>query len=111
EAGVGGVDGGLDALPAYSLAQPHPVETQLESPLIRALTAFTGSDWWRKTRRQLAGDPPKGLEHPDLVRHVTTCLVAEHVNGKVIDECLDALEATLARVPREVLTAAPDDSP
>jgi hypothetical protein len=110
-AGLRGEDEGLDALRAYVLAQPHPVDTSLESPLIRALTAFTGSDWWRKTRRQLAGDPPKGLEHPSLVRHVTTCLVAEHVNGKVIDECLDALEATIARVPREVVTAAPDDSP
>jgi HEAT repeat protein len=110
-AALRGEDEGLDALRAYILAQPHPVGTSLESPVMRALTAFVGSDWWRKARRQLAGDPPKGLEHPDLVRHVTTGLVAEHANGKVIDECLDALEATLARVPREVVTAAPDDSP
>src|SRR5262249_24716513 len=41
------------------------------------------------------------------VRHVTTWLAAEHASGQVIEECLGALEATLAAVPRSVLTAEP----
>jgi hypothetical protein len=110
-AGLRGEDEGLDSLRAYILAQPQPTDSPHDSPLIRALTGLAGRDWWRKTRRQLTGDPPRGVQHPGLILHVATCLVAEHANGKVIDECLDALEATLARVPREVVTAAPEDSP
>jgi hypothetical protein len=89
---------GLDALHAYALA----------ASAVQARAA--GPDWLWPAARHLAGDPPADLRHPAAVRHVTSYLAAEHANGEVIDECLDALEAILARVPPEALVAAPDEA-
>jgi len=69
------------------------------------------ADWWQDLLRQFTGTPPPALSHPAAVRHVTSWLVVEHANGPVIDESLDAIEATLASVPRHVLTAAAERSP
>ena len=69
------------------------------------------TDWWQDLLRQFTGNPPSGLAHPAVVRHVTSWLVAEHANGPVIDESLDALEATLASVPGDVLTTVAERSP
>ena len=41
------------------------------------------------------------------VRHVTSWLAAEHATTEVAEECLDALETSLAVVPSSVLTATP----
>src|SRR5262249_19129873 len=51
---------------------------------------------------QLAGEPPEPLSHLAAVQAVTAWLAVEHASGAVIDECLDALEATLAAVPPQV---------
>lgn len=110
-----GKDEGLDALSVYALAAlPEPVRTGplsagLAGGIAGALTgaAGAGDEWWYGTVRKLAGAAPAGLRHRAAVRHVTTWLVAEHADSAVIDECLDALESTLAAVPRFVLTHEP----
>lgn len=100
-----GGDDGLDALRAYVLAA-------LSDPRRPAGPfARDSNDWWQAVLRQLAGDLPEDLPQRIAVRHVTSWLVAEHANGKVIDECLDALEITLAAVPTDALTAAPASDP
>jgi hypothetical protein len=108
-AGLRGDDDGLDALRAYALAAiagaPRPT-----SPIL-GMFAGPGGDWWHVGLRQLAGTPPKAVPHLDAVRHVTIWLAAEYANGMVIDECLDALETTLATVPRDVLTTVPATHP
>ena len=112
-----GPDAARDALRCYALATFLPENRPAGLPagsLVAALAARvpgaqTGKgDWWRNLLLQLAGDPPGGLGHPSAVRHVTSWLAVEHANGLVVDECLDALEATLAAVPRRVLTEAVD---
>ena len=99
-AGLRGEDDGLDALRAYALAAIS------RTPLADA-PAGRGDDWWHTGLRQLAGDPPKAAPHLAAIRHVTIWLAVERANAMVIGECLDALETTLATVPRRVLTTAP----
>jgi hypothetical protein len=96
-AGLRGEDDRLDALRAYALAAIS------RAPLAVG-PAGHGDDWWHAGLRQLAGDPPKAVPHLAAVRHVTIWLAVECANERVIDECLDALETTLATVPRDVLT-------
>jgi len=85
---------GLDALRAYVMAD-------------LAHTASRGArgDWWRGNLQELIGSRRPALRQPAAVQHVTSWLAAEHASGAVIDECLDALEASLAKVPGSVLTA------
>jgi hypothetical protein len=116
-----GPDDARDALRAHALAvsisagghgsglAPGPMVAMLVAGADGASTSLDG--WWRDLLRQFTGNPPDGLSHPAAVRHVTSWLVAEHANGPVIDESLDALEAFLALVPRHVLTAPAERSP
>lgn len=96
-AGLRGGDDGLDALRAYALAVIS------RAPAVHAGPG-RGDDWWHTGLRQLAGDPPEQVPHLAAVRHVTIWLAVGCANGRVIDECLDALETTLATVPGDVLT-------
>jgi hypothetical protein len=57
--------------------------------------------------QELTGPPARKPRHLAAVRHVAGWLAAEHASGQVIGECLDALEASLARVPRSALTTPP----
>ena len=99
-----GPDDARDALRCYALA------ACLTDGAATALTERARdrqadkADWWASLLRQLAGEPPGGLGHLPAVQHVTSWLAVEHANGLVVDECLDALEATLAAVPHRVLT-------
>jgi hypothetical protein len=96
--GLRGPDDGRDALRAYALgASLGAREDQ--------------ADWWRDLLRQFTGNPPAGLSQLAAVRHVTSRLAAEHANGPVIDECLDAVEANMAAVPHDVLTAVAERDP
>lgn len=114
-----GADEGLDALRAYALAalsgpaRAGMLPSGLAGSVVGALAGAAGArdDWWHRILRQLAGAPPADLRHRAAVRHVTTWLVAEHANSAVSDECLDALESTLAAVPRSVLTQEPPADP
>jgi hypothetical protein len=99
-AALRGEDDGLDALRAYTLAR-------IGSWRLANTSAQERDSWWPAALGQLTGDLPRELRQLNAVLHVAIWLVAEHASGKVIDECLDALEATLAAVPHAVLTAAP----
>jgi HEAT repeat protein len=90
-------DTGLDVLRAYVVA------AQLPGP--RAALPARPGGWWQASMRELIGSPALTLRHPAAVGHVVTWLAAEHASGEVIDECLDALEASLASVPPAVLHA------
>ncbi|HEV2450544.1 MAG TPA: DUF5724 domain-containing protein [Streptosporangiaceae bacterium] len=87
---------GLDALRAYAMAQV----TSPESPFIPG-----NGEWCRSGLRELTGPAPRNLRHPAAVRHVVSWLAVENASAMVIGECLDALEASLARIPRSALTA------
>ncbi len=110
-----GEDEGRDALRCFVLAaaaRPAAVAAGLPpgSPvaaLMAGLTEDQRPKWWRVTERRVAGGPPEPLSNLAAVQAVTAWLAAEHASGPVIDECLDAFEATLAAVPRAVLTAVP----
>jgi hypothetical protein len=116
-----GPDDARDALRAHALAVSLAAgggnSVFASGSIVAAVAArVTGAndgqaDWWPDLLRQFTGNPPAGLSHPAVVRHVTSWLVVEHANGPVIDESLDAIEATLASVPRPVLTAVPDRNP
>jgi hypothetical protein len=116
-----GPDDARDALRAHALAAGLPVGdgssgfapgSMVAAPAARVTGGNAGQgDWWPELLRQFTGNPPSGLSHPAAVRHVTSWLVVEHANGRVIDESLDALEATLAAVPRRALAAAAERSP
>ncbi len=103
-----GPDDARDALRCYALAvlvTPGSAGTAPGALAARLAAGQPGkAGWWEKLLFQLAGDPPGGLGHPSAVQHVTSWLAVEHANGLVVDECLDALEATLAAVPHRVLT-------
>jgi hypothetical protein len=112
-----GEDEGLDALRAYALAtvpeparpvsQPAGLADGIAAALAGRFGGGDGNDWWYRTLHKLAGDLPDELRQRAAVRHVTTWLAAEHANSAAIDECLNALEATLAAVPPHVLTQGP----
>ncbi len=116
-----GPDDARDALRAHALAVSLPAGGDnsglAPGPMVAALAAgVTGAnagqaDWWHDLLRQFTGNPPATLSHPAVVRHVTSWLVVEHASGPVIDESLDAIEATLVSVPRHVLTAVAERSP
>lgn len=93
-------EGGLDALRAYVTAS-----------LVGASASFgTGqlvADWWLAGMRKFVGGAVQKLRYPAVVVHVAAWLAFGHASAQVIDECLDALEASLAMVPRSVLTAEP----
>jgi len=91
-------DDGLDALRAHVTAQL----TGPASPF-----AARGDDWWHANMRELIGSPPVKLRQPAAVQHIASWLAAGHASAEVIEECLDALEASLAAVPRSVLAADP----
>jgi hypothetical protein len=120
-AALRGPDDARDALRAHALAVSLAVGagdsgfapgTTAAGLAARVAGANAGqAGWWPDLLRQFTGNPPAGLSHPAVVRHVTSWLVVEHVNGQVIDESLDAIEATLASVPRHVLTAVPERNP
>jgi Family of unknown function (DUF5724)/Domain of unknown function (DUF4132) len=103
QAGLRGPDGddGLDAMRAYVTAQLAQGERHAE-----ATPGLAGrGDWWQSGLRELAGRFPGRLRYPAAVLHAAGWLAAEHATGQVVGECLDALEWTLARVPRSELTA------
>ncbi|MGH3246063.1 MAG: DUF5724 domain-containing protein [Trebonia sp.] len=115
-----GPDDARDALRAHALAVSLPAGGSYgfaASPVTAALAAgVTGAnaghgDWWQDLLRQFTGNPPTGLSHPAAVRHVTSWLAVEQANGPVIDECLDAVEALLASVPRHALSTVAERSP
>ena len=117
-----GPDDARDALRAHALAVSlaagggnpgfAPGSMVVAGLVARVTGANSGqADWWPDLLRQFTGNPPAGLSHPAVVRHVTSWLVVEQANGPVIDESLDAIEATLASVPRHVLTAVPERNP
>ena len=119
--GLRGPDDARDALRAHVLAAdlsagggrsgftPGSLVAELASRVASAQASRAG--WWQDLLRQFTGNPPAGLSHPAAVVHVTSWLAAEHANGPVIDECLDALEATLAGIPHDVLTAVAERNP
>jgi hypothetical protein len=113
-AGLRGENDGLDALRAYALAAlsgvPRPVSPVLGA-LAGVLAGHSGDARWQSGLQRLAGIPTKTVPHLSAVRHVTTWLAVECANGMVINECLDALETTLATVPRDVLTREPATDP
>lgn len=104
-----GGDDGLDALRAHILTLPRSSDLRVPGYFRPVLPA--GAGVWDKTERRLAGDPPGRIRHAAVLQHVTGWLLAEHVHAGVVEECLDALEATLARVPQNVLTTPPADTP
>lgn len=113
-----GEDDGRDALRCFALAavtRPAPLAGLPPGSPVAALLAGVAPDrgmtWWHATERRVAGDPPESLNNLAAVQAVTAWLAAEHAGGPVIDECLDAFEATLAAVPRDVLTAVPVPDP
>jgi Family of unknown function (DUF5724)/Domain of unknown function (DUF4132) len=116
-----GLDDARDALRAHALAATIPARGGgsgfAGSSIAASLAGLVSgpnagqTDWWQDLMRQFTGNPPSGFAHSAAVRHVTSWLVAEHANGPAIDESLDALEATLASVPRRVLTAVAERSP
>jgi len=63
--------------------------------------------WWHSSLTGLIGGGPGKLRHPVAVEHVASWLAAGCASGPVIGECLDALEASLAAVPRPMLAAPP----
>jgi len=93
-------DDGLDALRAHVTAELTIPRSPYELP-------GDGGRWWRSGLADLVGGPPPKLRHPHPVRHVAAWLAADCASRQVIEECLDALETTLAGVPRSALTAAP----
>jgi hypothetical protein len=99
-AALRGGDDGLDALRAY-------VVTRL-TPSSRRNPRYMGV-WWDDAMIDLTAAPPGGICHGVIVRHVTDWLVAEHAHGAVIDECVDAFEASLAAIPDGRLTPPPAD--
>jgi len=85
-------DDGLDALRAHVTAELAVPESPYELP-------GHGGRWWRAGLRELIGGRPPKLRHLAAVRHVAGWLAADCASRQVIEECLDALETTLARVP------------
>lgn len=99
-AALRGGDDGLDALRAYVLARLTPSSQRTPR--------YLGA-WWDDVMIDLTAIPPGGLRHGIIVKHVTGWLVAEHAHGAVIDECVDAFEASLAAIPDDRLTPPPAD--
>jgi len=95
-----GREDGLDALRAYVMAELATAAAP--SPAVQQ-----GADWWLTGMRQLVGGEVPKLRYLVAVRHVAASLAFEHASAKVTEECLDAVEASLAMVPDSVLTAAP----
>ncbi len=93
-------DDGLDALRAH-------VTAELSVPRSPYDVYGDRGRWWRSGLADLAGGPPAKLRHPAAVRHVAAWLAADCACRQVIEECLDALETSLAGVPRSVLTTPP----
>jgi HEAT repeat protein len=93
-------ENGLDALRAYATAALATAAAP--SPAVQQ-----DADWWLTGMRQLVGGAIPKLRYPVAVRHVAAWLAVEHASAKAIEECLDALEASLATVPDSVLTAVP----
>jgi hypothetical protein len=90
-------DDALDALRAYvTAAGTQP----------RGLGGF--ADLWIG----LLDDNVPVLRYPSIVRHIASRLAADDPSSAVIDECLDALETSLASVPHSRLLApVPRNSP
>jgi len=107
-----GEDDSRDALRCFALAAvtrpASPAGLPPGSPvaaLVAGVTEDRRAKWWQVTERQVAGDPPEPLSNLAAVQAATAWLAAEHASGPVVDECLDAFEATLAAVPWDVLSA------
>src|SRR6185437_11931986 len=117
-AALRGEDDGRDALRCFVLAAVTRVTADAglpPAPVLAALGLGRAEDqslnWRYASERRHAGEPPESLGHLAAVQAVTAWLTAEHASGPVVDECLDALEAILAAVPPEVLTAVPAQDP
>lgn len=93
-----GGDDGLDALHALVLTCLTPASQR--DP--RYLGGF-----WDDAMIGLAAAPPDTVRHPLIVFHIAQWLLADHASGAVIDECLDAFEASLAVIPDEKRTPPP----
>lgn len=63
--------------------------------------------WWARQLTRLVGGDVGELRHPGVVHHVLEWLVSEAATVDVVDECLDAVEATWARVPFTIVQATP----
>lgn len=64
--------------------------------------------WWTRLLTRLVGGDVGALRHPEVVHHVLEWLVVEAATVAAVDECLDAVEATWARVPFTVVQATDD---
>lgn len=91
---------GLDELRAY-------VTAELATAAAPSPAVQQGADWWLTGMRKLVGGGAPKLRYMLAVRHVAAWLTFEQASAKVAEECLDAVEASLAMVPVSVLTAAP----
>jgi hypothetical protein len=113
-----GEDDGRDALRCFALAAvarpAQPAGLPSGSPiaaLVAGMTEDRRPKWWQAAERRVVGDAPESLSNLAAVQAATAWLAAEHASGPVIDECLDAFEATLAAVPQDVLATAPASDP
>jgi hypothetical protein len=83
---------GLDALRALAATeaavQGRP-QWEMQGP----------GEWYFPILRDLVSGSVGELRHRAVVNHVLQWMVAENTDTLVVDECLDAFEATLARVP------------
>jgi hypothetical protein len=79
---------------------------------LRAIAALEGSlqgratwevqgpgQWYFPLVSDLVGGSSGEVRHRGIVHHVLLWMVAEHTDTAVLDECLDAFEATLAAIP------------
>ena len=57
------------------------------------------AEWWGRLLEQLGGGPVGELRHAAVVDHVLSWMLADHATGAAVDECLDAVSASLAGVP------------
>lgn len=68
--------------------------------------------WYLPILGDLVGGSPGEVRHRGVVHHVLLWMVADHTDAAVLDECLDAFEATLAAIPAAKLRdLVPDPEP
>ena len=94
-------DDGLDALRALAAVAATGGEDRYHRYL------HSNHPWWARLMGRLVGGNVGELRHPEVVHHALEWLVSEVPSATVVDECLDAVEATWAQVPVTVVQATP----